>query len=40
MSKKVCKTGKDEKGKNARFTCKKCGLMASKEKVLCKPKEL
>jgi len=40
MSKKLCKTSKEEKAKKAKFTCKKCGLVAAKEKHLCKPKEL
>ncbi len=40
MSKKVCKTGKEEKSNKAKYSCKKCGLLALKEKHLCKPKEL
>lgn len=38
MSKKACKSGKSEKLKKAKFSCKKCGLSALKEKHLCKPK--
>ncbi len=40
MSKKACKTGKEEKSRKAKYTCKKCGLSAIKEKNLCKPKEI
>jgi hypothetical protein len=40
MSKKVCKTGKEEVPRKAKYSCKKCGMLAAKEKHLCKPKEL
>jgi len=37
--KKRCKD-KIEKPKKEKFSCKKCGLTAAKEKHLCKPKEI
>jgi hypothetical protein len=41
MSKKMCKKGKDEEDtREAKYNCKKCGLMAAKEKHLCKPKKM
>ena len=38
MSKTMCKSDNLEKGDNVKFTCKKCGARAKKEKHLCKPK--
>ncbi len=40
MSKKLCKTKKNQKGKNPAFECKKCDALAKKKKHLCKPQKL
>lgn len=43
MSKKLCKTIKQEKNQNQgkeKFSCKSCGLQAKKKKNLCKPKKI
>jgi len=42
MGKTLCKTGEKVKVKpeEARFVCKKCDLMAKKEKKLCKPHKI
>jgi uncharacterized membrane protein YvbJ len=37
MSKKLCKSGKDEK--DGKYTCKKCGKSSDKKDHLCKPKK-
>jgi predicted RNA-binding Zn-ribbon protein involved in translation (DUF1610 family) len=38
MSKTMCKSDAPEKEDKVKFTCKKCGAKAKKEKHLCKPK--
>lgn len=38
MSKTMCKSDVPEKGDKVKYTCKKCGARAKKEKHLCKPK--
>jgi hypothetical protein len=50
MAKNLCKWGKKDLEKNLdeyteivkdpRFVCMKCGRVANKKKLLCKPKEL
>lgn len=43
MAKKKCevkeKNRKETEPEEVKYTCKKCGLSAKKEKHLCKPKE-
>jgi hypothetical protein len=40
MSKTMCKSDKPESGDKVKFTCKKCGAYAKKEKHLCKPQKI
>jgi hypothetical protein len=40
MSKTLCKTLLVEEPSKVKYTCKKCGAQAKKEKHLCKPKKL
>jgi transcription initiation factor TFIIIB Brf1 subunit/transcription initiation factor TFIIB len=40
MSKKMCKSDKEEDFLKAKYSCKKCGMVSAKEKYLCKPKNL
>jgi hypothetical protein len=40
MNKTMCKSDKPENGEKVKFTCKKCGANAKKEKHLCKPQKI
>jgi hypothetical protein len=37
MSKTMCKPNPPKTGDKVKYTCKKCGALAKKEKHLCKP---
>ncbi len=39
MSKTMCKTDREEPA-DPKYTCKKCGARAKKEKHLCKPRKI
>ncbi|MDD3875317.1 MAG: hypothetical protein PHT69_01720 [Bacteroidales bacterium] len=37
--KKACQKPEHEESDKGKYTCKKCGIKAEKEKHLCKPKK-